>query len=1057
MGMEGRKIPANAPTLERLLRLTDHGSVVIYTCEATGNFPATFISENVGQHFGHQARQFTDDPDFWADHIHPDDKDRVFANLPALFESGVHLHEYRFQHKDGSYRWVRDELVLERDPDGNPKSIVGYWLDVTERRQAEERYRAMAEANPIPCAITRVSDGKMLYANDQHVRLFGTSADDMIGRTARDLYADPSAREWIVAELEKTGQVSDVELRMQNTAGEPFWVVYSARLLDYDGEPAIFGSAYDIRERKQAEDALRESERRLKDFAESAADWFWETDPEHRFTFFSDSELTIRGDLGRTRFDLRLPSDADDEKWAAHRADLDARRAFKNFAFPLTGEDGSTRYLRVSGVPVRAEDGAFLGYRGTASDITREVAAETRARKAREHLVDAMESLPAGVILFDSDDRLVAANSQYAEWFPDMSHLLVSGTPVEKLVRHWLEKGIFAEPVGNLEQAVRERMAKFHKPEGPRLQALSDGRWFQLVDRKLRDGGTVRIRVDITDLKRTQGELARHRLEELVAERTHELTHELEERARAEATLRESEERFRQVAQSAQEAIVSVDSRARITFWNASAQRIFGHDFEEALGKPFFRLSPERHRAEQIARFDKVISGDPADLIGNTVEATGLRKDGGEFPMEVSFSQWTLGGEIFYTAIIRDVTERKRIEQALITAKDDAEAANRAKSEFLSRMSHELRTPMNAILGFGQLLDSDSGHPLDAVQRPSVEHILKAGEHLLELINEVLDLVGVESGRVALSIEDVEPRSVIDDCLPMAERLAEIRDITLVDRTRGVALPAVRADFTRFKQVLLNLLSNAVKYNRPGGSVFLDAERRDGGTLRISVADTGRGIPDDRQRDIFEPFSRIKSAGEEIEGTGIGLTITRRLMELMDGRVGLQSTVGEGSVFWIDFPLAPHRDGADLAAPPGDILASETDLTVGPGARTVLYVEDNPTSLLLMERIVQRVDGLTLISTHNAELALALAEKRQPDLIMMDINLPGIDGVEAMKRLRANPKTRAIPVIALSANAMPADIKRGLSAGFRDYLIKPIKIEEVLAAIKANTGGSEAP
>ena len=177
----------------------------------------------------------------------------------------------------------------------------------------------------------------------------------------------------------------------------------------------------------------------------------------------------------------------------------------------------------------------------------------------------------------------------------------------------------------------------------------------------LRGGGTERVRVGITDVRRTRGELARHRdrLGELVAERTHELTHELEERARAEATLRESEERFRQVAQSAQEAIVSVDSRARITFWNASAQRIFGHDFEEALGKPFFRLAPERHRAEQIARFDKVISGDPADLIGNTVEATGLRKDGGEFPMEVSFSQWTLGGESFYTAIMRAVTERK--------------------------------------------------------------------------------------------------------------------------------------------------------------------------------------------------------------------------------------------------------------------------------------------------------------------------------------------------------------------------------------------------------------
>lgn len=401
-------------------------------------------------------------------------------------------------------------------------------------------------------------------------------------------------------------------------------------------------------------------------------------------------------------------------------------------------------------------------------------------------------------------------------------------------------------------------------------------------------------------------------------------------------------------------------------------------------------------------------------------------------------------GRRFVITMTTDVTERNRAARELMAAKEEADAASHAKSEFLSRMSHELRTPMNAILGFAQLLEADPDEPLTDAQAPSVKQILKSGEHLLELINEVLDLVTVETGKVALTIESLDVPDIVRSCLEITQTLADKRAIDLVDRSSSRAPPRVLADPTRFRQVLLNLLSNAVKYNRQGGSVTIDCGETEDGMLRVSVTDTGAGIPDDKRDDLFRPFSRFNLDRQEIEGTGIGLTISKQLVELMDGRIGYESRPGQGSTFWLELPTDQSGAPPTEAGEPRTRGAPETLA----GIAKVLYVEDDPANIRLMEQIMRRFAGITLISAHNASLALALVESARPDVIVLDINLPGMNGIEALDRLQREEATRDIPVIALSANALPGDIKRGLEVGFRHYLTKPINIPKFIDALR---------
>lgn len=382
------------------------------------------------------------------------------------------------------------------------------------------------------------------------------------------------------------------------------------------------------------------------------------------------------------------------------------------------------------------------------------------------------------------------------------------------------------------------------------------------------------------------------------------------------------------------------------------------------------------------------------------------------------------------------VTERTA---ELEKTKDEAVQANQAKSEFLSRMSHELRTPMNAILGFAQLLELDE---LSVNQRDGVSEILSAGNHLLSLINEILDLAKIEAGKTTLSREAIDLNELIDECTVLTKPLLAARGINISTETT-VEAAHVWADRVRTKQVLLNLLSNAVKYNRDHGQIVVRLAPGNTGMIRTTVRDTGMGISEDKIPFLFDAFNRLGAENTQVEGAGIGLTISKKLVEAMAGNITVTSTVGVGSEFAVELPISDTVAAAALE--PARKLSpdrSHTDL-----ASTVLYVEDNPANLRLVKGILTARPHITLITAHDPLLGLEFAQHHQPHLILLDINLPGIDGFEVLRRLRDNNTTAHIPILAVSANVMPKDVARGKAAGFADYITKPINVPEFLATV----------
>jgi signal transduction histidine kinase len=379
----------------------------------------------------------------------------------------------------------------------------------------------------------------------------------------------------------------------------------------------------------------------------------------------------------------------------------------------------------------------------------------------------------------------------------------------------------------------------------------------------------------------------------------------------------------------------------------------------------------------------------------------------------------------------------------LMNARAVAEKANLAKSEFLSSMSHELRSPLNAILGFAQLIESDTTQ-LTRNQKENTGHILKAGWHLLTLINEILDLAKVASGRVHMLEESVSLAEVLLDCQNMIEPQAQQREITLNFPQQSIPY-FVYADKTRLKQVLINLLSNAIKYNSKPGSITVTSSESVLGRVRVSVTDTGAGLYAEQLALLFQPFNRLgQEAGIE-EGTGIGLVVAKQLVELMGGGIGVESTVGVGSMFWFELASVakPH------AAMEENMIVTTTRAPAGHVAQehTLLYIEDNLSNLKLVEQIIGRLPGLHLLTAVNGNDGIAIARSAMPEIIFTDINLPDINGFEIIKILRTDPSTANIPVLAISANAMPDDIASGIKAGFFRYITKPIKIEDFMEGL----------
>ena len=558
-----------------------------------------------------------------------------------------------------------------------------------------------------------------------------------------------------------------------------------------------------------------------------------------------------------------------------------------------------------------------------------------------------------------------------------------------------------------------------------------------------KDGSRFPAVVSVTALRDDQGAIIGYLL--IGTDNTARKEIEAEQKLLAQR-LRDHQFYTRSLFESNIDALMTTDPSGIITDVNKQMEALTGCTRDELIGAPFKSYFTDPDLAESTIKL--VLSEKKV----TNCELTARARDGKE--TVVSYNATT-----FYDrdrklqgvfAAARDFTERKRLDQSLQeknveleSAKSVAEKANLAKSDFLSSMSHELRSPLNAILGFAQLMESDSPPPTPA-QKESIDQILQAGWHLLTLIDDILDLAKVEAKQVPLSREPVSMGEVMVECQGMTEPQAQQRGIHMA--FPRFAMPCyVLADRTRVKQVLINLLSNAIKYSQPQGTVEVTCAESTPGRIRVSVGDTGAGLSPEQVAQLFQAFNRLgQEAGGE-EGTGIGLVVAKRLVELMGGVIGVDSAVGEGSVFWFELcsVAEPH-----LGMEGGEAEALAQPL-VPRGARphTLLYVEDNPANMKLVEQIIARHPDIRLLTAVNGNSGIEIARGSLPDVILMDINLPDINGFEVLKILHSDPTTAQIPVMAVSASAMPLDVERGLKAGFFRYLTKPIKVTEFMEAM----------
>jgi len=645
----------------------------------------------------------------------------------------------------------------------------------------------------------------------------------------------------------------------------------------------------------------------------------------------------------------------------------------------------------------------------------RSIAVRTAELEASEQSFrEIFEEAPIGMAVVDLDERFQQTNTTLCQMVGYSEDELKTRTPLDIT---------YPEDIANsrhlaqamLTQQDRHRMEKrYVRKNGEVIWAMRTG----CVIRD-QDGKPRHFLIMVEDISE------RKRAEEALCENQHQL----------EVALKANQ----LIMDNSQDVICTIDEQGRFLRINAACQNLWGYTPEELIGRCYIDLVHEEDRPKTIEADEKVqAAGTLSDFVNRYV-----RKDG--TLVDVLWSATWSETDRIYFCVAHNITERQRSEEALRDAKEEADRANRAKSEFLSRMSHELRTPLNAILGFGQLLERQN--PTE-IQRSRLGHIIGAGHHLLDLINEVLDISRIESGRLQLSREPVSISDALAEAIDLMRPLAAERSIALSPPEKIDQQAFVRADRQRFKQVMLNLITNAVKYTPVGGSVVVSCQANSDKT-RIVISDNGPGIPADKLSRLFTPFDRLGAEQSDVQGTGLGLALCQRLMQAMEGSIGVNSAVGKGSTFWVELAriASPLRVAASSRAegsgPSHDVAALSK--------RSILYIEDNLPNLLLVEQILEEQPDIELITAMHGRLGVELARKHLPDLILLDLHLPDMPGWDVLDELKKTEATRHIPIIVISADATSRQIKQLLSAGASAYLTKPIDVTAFCQAVEQTT------
>ncbi|MBF0270102.1 MAG: PAS domain S-box protein [Alphaproteobacteria bacterium] len=692
----------------------------------------------------------------------------------------------------------------------------------------------------------------------------------------------------------------------------------------------------------------------------------------------------------------------------------------------LISRDGSERIIADSCAPIRDRSGEVVGAVLVFRDVTDEYNGQQDARDSAALIKTILNTVVDGIVTLHAGTGAIETVNPAAERMFDYT--------LDELIGK-----NFSLLIPELNQGQQDGAFETFS-EGDERSVIGIGR--EVVGRR-KDGSVFPLEIAVSEMWLNEQRHFTGVLRDITERRLVEA-----EQKKLDQRLHDLQFYTRSLIESSIDALMTTDPAGIITDVNMQMESLTGCTRDELIGTPFKNYFTDPSLAE--AGVKRVL----VEKKVTNYELTAKSRDGKE--TNVSYNATT-----FYDrdrvlqgvfAAARDITERKRLDLELKeknleleSATGLAEKANLAKSEFLSSMSHELRSPLNAILGFAQLMESDPLPPTDP-QKESIAQILQAGWHLLKLINEILDLAKIESRQVPMSKEPVSLAEVLIECQSMIEPQAQQRGIVMT--FPQFETPCfVTADRTRVKQVIINLLTNAIKYNVRHGLLNVKCDESDQDRIRVSIVDTGVGMTEAQMGQLFQAFNRLgQEAGGE-EGTGIGLVVAKQLVELMGGVIGVESTVGVGSVFWFELPSS----AAPLVIVPDDSAVNPLLRHVAQGSlqRTLLYVEDNPANLKLVQQIVARHPELNLLTAIDGNLGVALARSALPEVILMDINLPGISGIQALEMLKADPQTAHIPIIAISANAMPRDVKHGMDVGFFRYLTKPIKLNEFMDALDA--------
>ncbi|MDH5446152.1 MAG: PAS domain S-box protein [Gammaproteobacteria bacterium] len=965
-----------------------------------------------------------------------------------------HIEEWLV--KDGERKRIHWSASVLKDENGQTLNVVCVGKDITRQDKAEQ---ALRDNNDL---LERIFDNthtmiayldtsfNFMHANQAYLDADNKTLEEIVGKNHFHFYPNEE-NEKIFEKVVESGETyyanaKPFEYGHSPDKGVTHWDWSLQPVRDEGVIVALLLVLVDVTQQIEAQEALLRGEEAMNSAQGIAHFGSWDWNILTGELQWSDEIYRIFG-LQPQAFPATYEAfvetiHPDDREIVSHAvtACVDNVDVPYDVEHRLLRADGEIRYVREQGEVYRDENERAVRMLGVVHDITDKRQAEMALQASIELNRTIISQSPVGMSIYDDAGQCIAANRAMAD--------IIGATKEQVLqqnfrsIESWKQSGLYMAALKVLaEERTHRAEYEITTTFGKDILVESYLSSFKSGDRD----HLLLMMSDISERKKVENEL-----------------------------------RVKDMAMSTSINPISMtDMEGRISYVNQAYVDLWGYDSaEEVLGRSPVDMSASEEEVQEAmgalmehgswqgeitskrkdgslfttqisANLVKDQQGKPICMMGSFVDVTERKQLLDELTrhkknLEKLVSDRTSALQKTLQLVNLENEERKRVEYSLLQAKEDAEKANHLKSEFLGRMSHELRTPMNAILGFSQLLDMEK---LNENSKDYVNEIIRAGEHLLELINEVLDLSKIEAGSIEIIITPENLNKLVDDSLSLVSGIAKAKNINIEKRLDFTNEIAISVDHTRFKEVLVNLFSNAIKYNHENGTVTIESELIDDEKIRVSVTDTGGGVPEDKLESIFEPFNRMGAEYSDIEGTGIGLTITKQLVEMMGGNLGVHSKVGEGSTFWVECPLDQSRRQLNSKPEVEDKLSSLA--TLHRTTKKVLYIEDNPANLRLVQKMLERFPNLDLYSATNAEMGIELARAKRPALILLDINLPGMDGYEALSRLRNYPETSRIPVVAVSAAAMAGDIERGQKAGFKHYLTKPLQINTLIEVLES--------